>query len=71
MVTYHVDSNLTLWHVGVSCHVSCLVLVVVVCVCAPCQLASRPVGVGVSECRGCRRCRVSECRFCLDTLDTA
>ena len=49
MVTYHVDSNLTLWHVGVSCHVSCLVLVVVVCACP--FLASRPV---VSECRGCR-----------------
>ena len=37
---------LTLWHVSVSC----LVLVVVVCVCP--LLASRPVGVGVSECRG-------------------
>ena len=54
---------LTLWHVSVSC----LVLVVVVCACP--LLASRPV---VSECRsvGVSRCRVSECRFCLDTYLT-
>ena len=42
------------------------------------SLASRPVA---SECRGvecrgvraqgCRGCRVSECRFCFDTIDTA
>ena len=43
------DTMLTLWHVGVSC----LVLVVVVCVCP--LLASRPVySVRVLECRDVR-----------------
>ena len=61
---------LTLWHVGVSCHVSCLVLVVVVCVCP--LLASRPV---VSECRSVGGVGGVECRsvgFVLTpSLDTA
>ena len=47
---------LTLWHVGVSC----LVLVVVGCVCP--LLASRPVGVGVSESRSVGGVGSVECR---------